>query len=531
LAGCLWYRLFIDSAAVCPMAMFKSFALVVAALALMAQSTHTEEAACDSSAAPTSLLQKVSRRDEKVALADEQPQISGTEARDQGSGPGPCSGTTAQGRCWFLSELGQSCAATCSKHNRGFNFATADAQKPITPSLVGHTPNTKQEPWAALECYAPDEDRYHTANANAAKQMVNDIGNWAHPECKLACPCSGTNLGQCTWKPPPACASEFVWNGVMYSGCATVRGSPDPLHSRPWCQHHYQHYERTEGGAKQDPDWSYCSLDCDDKKQTSPEKDGCDWRPASSCVREFDYEGTHYVGCTASDHHTPWCSNSSPYQGSWNKCEYKCPDKKEEMIEAVNREAKEDNMLCSWQPAEDCAKTFMYKGGAVTGCTEADYPTPWCSRDSDHTGSWTVCKRVCTHPAATETPVQPTLAPAPMPTQAPFTPFAPASDEDPCTRHPDVENDLIGQSVTLDEPGYKIAAAAESPINMKRFICRTIQLIECKVTDVSALMAFVPYYSGLVSHQSYANLESELEVLCHAGGKWVKPVIKDSENE
>jgi len=94
--------------------------------------------------------------------------------------------------------------------------------------------------------------------------------------------------------------------------------------------------------------------------------------------------------------------------------------------------------------------------------------------------------------------------------------------EDPCTRHPEAENDLIGASVTLDDAGYKIAARADSPINMKRFICRVIDKMDCKVNDLQALMGFVPYYSGTDSTQSYARLESELATLCHAGGKWVE---------
>jgi hypothetical protein len=94
---------------------------------------------------------------------------------------------------------------------------------------------------------------------------------------------------------------------------------------------------------------------------------------------------------------------------------------------------------------------------------------------------------------------------------------------DPCSRNSQTENDVLGSSVSLDEAGYKIAAAADSPINMKRFICRVVDKIECRVTDYSALMAFVPYYSGLVSHQTYAHLQNELVTLCHTGGKWVVP--------
>jgi len=85
--------------------------------------------------------------------------------------------------------------------------------------------------------------------------------------------------------------------------------------------------------------------------------------------------------------------------------------------------------------------------------------------------------------------------------------------------------------VTLDEAGYKIAASADSPINMKRFVCRVVGKLECRVQDMASLMAFVPYYSGLISAQTYAHLESELSTLCHAGGKWVVPLSKSYWNQ
>jgi hypothetical protein len=58
---------------------------------------------------------------------------------------------------------------------------------------------------------------------------------------------------------------------------------------------------------------------------------------------------------------------------------------------------------------------------------------------------------------------------------------------------------------------------------MKRFICRTVESINCKVEDYMSLMGFVPYYSGAESHQSFERLKHELQVICHTGGKWVTP--------
>lgn len=483
------------------------FAVLLLATRSSCMSTADQEevscdstSSCDSNAAPASLLQKVFKHEGKTTI-DQSP--SQPDQSPSQLDAALCTGIRAQGKCWYLSEIGESCAQTCSKFGQGFSFVVAND---VTPRLVGHEPATKQAPWASLECYVPGEDRYHTANVNAAKH-TEDIGSWSHESCKLACPCSGTGVTTdgdptlCSWKQPPACADEWNYKGSTYSGCAVV----DSSHDKPWCQHHYQHDESGPGAPE---DWSYCEYSC--APDTVPAKeDGCSWRPSFSCVQEFDYEGTHYVGCTDKDHDTPWCSNSLIYEGSWNHCIYTCAEHSEK-VDEINRDARTNDEMCYWQPREDCERTFEFKGIQYTGCTTTDHPTPWCSHDRKHKGSWATCAKICNGPSGQTTPVPP--APAPVPT-----------DEEPCARHPEADNDVIGTSVTLDEAGYRIAAAANSPINMKRFVCRVVSKIGCKVTDLPSLMGFVPYYSGLESHQTYKHLESELTTICHQGGKWVMP--------
>jgi len=481
-----------------------------AALALAAKCTHAssteKDAICASDAdggcvaptAPSLLQKKVSKHDTKGVQPQELLPPSVAPNAD-------CAGTTAQGRCWFLSDIGESCAATCSKHGRSFSYAIASPEAPLTPRLVFHEPKTKQEPWAALECYVASEDRYHTANENAARHTADEVGDFSHENCMLACPCGGAGSAQCTWKQPAACVDKFMWKGVEYSGCATV----DIEHERPWCQHNYQHTDKDSG-----QDWSYCESRCESDEPARPKEpveearpkepvEECMWIPAYSCAREFSYEGTQYVGCTAADHDTPWCSNTETYYGSWSRCVYMCPSKPEPPLKPVDPPLKpvERVQNCTWQPKADCAKTFEYKGRNVEGCTDLDNPTPWCSRDAIHRDSWDTCTRVCSSEPVVPSPVH--------------------DGEDPCTRHPDVENDLIGNSAPLDEAGYRITAAAESPINMKRFVCRVAAMLGCKVVDEAALYGFVPYYSGLVKTQTYSTLEFEVETLCHAGGKWV----------
>lgn len=475
-------------------------ALAFAAIGVQADSSCTRDAdgTC-LEATSSALLQKAIKRDEKTTFSQEQVPSS----REDNLYDTVCTGTQAQGRCWFLSDAGESCSATCARHGRSFSFIIADPDAPVTPSLVGHEPKVKQQPWAALECYAASEDRFHTANQNAARHYVNDIGTWSHENCKLACPCGGSESDRCSWREPPECAPEFMWKGVKYTGCATV----DLEHERPWCQHSFQHTEKANT-----QDWSYCTYDCIGEDQDKPDKDTCEWLPAASCVGEFDYEGTHYVGCTDSDHDTPWCSNADPYKGSWNHCIRACPNDEDD-VRPVNPIKPSNQQLCTWKPKPECAEAFEYKGVEYTGCIEQDHPTPWCSRNRVHQGEWETCTRVCSS-ASDVVPVR-RQEPERIPT--------PVSSSDPCDRHPDAENDIIGNSVTLDEAGYKIAAAADSPVNMKRYVCRVIGSIGCRAVDLSALMAFVPYYSGSVSHQTHRRLEAELTTLCHAGGKWVVP--------
>jgi hypothetical protein len=222
------------------------------------------------------------------------------------------------------------------------------------------------------------------------------------------------------------------------------------------------------------------------------------------------------------EHEKAWCQHDYQHAESgpgapqdWSYCTYDCGSEPVLPVTAPVP-TPSDELLCVWQAKQECQGTFQYKGVDYTGCANVDHPTPWCSYDRVHKGSWSTCTKVCSP--------RPNVSPQPepvLPKPAPVT-----AEEDPCTRHPEVENDLIGASVTLDEAGYKIAARADSAINMKRFVCRVIGKIGCKVNNdgFEALMGFVPYYSGVDTVQSYARLESELTTLCHVGGKWVQSI-------
>jgi len=263
------------------------------------------------------------------------------------------------------------------------------------PRLLGHVPALKQDPWAFAECYLQDEDRYHIASPDAwgvpGKTPVSESGkvaSWGHPECRLACPCAASQPS-CRWEKPAACAGEFDWKGVTYSGCTNVD------HEKPWCQHHHQHLVLEAG---QGDDWSNCVYNCDSEDQDHGISN-CGWKAPASCAAQFDYDGILFRGCSTAENHSPWCSNTAFYEGSWEHCQYQCDNATAEdtkVTTELNQFSESEKELCHWEPSSKCSPTFMYKGAEHSGCMrEASHLEPWCSHDAEYVGKWTVCERVC----------------------------------------------------------------------------------------------------------------------------------------
>lgn len=425
---------------------------------------------------PASLLQKVFRHEFRSADASQTDN---------------CTGVLAQERCWHLSELGESCSATCAKMGRLFSYKAPDVEKPITPEIVGHDPIRRQEPWLAFECYVPEEDRYHLANANAAKHQDNDAAFFESDECMLACPCGELGVISTTTRPASTPHHADVH--------ADAREAPKP---------------KASNATPTVPLLENATL----ANATAMAGD-CDWVPAPTCVAEFDYEGTRYGGCTVADHVTPWCSTSDPYVRSWRHCTYTCmDDTPQDTIAEVNKIAMKENMLCTWKQPAKCARPFVHKGVNYTGCADVGYPTPWCSHDPVHMGNWSTCDWVCTSAPNTS------VANASVPTTSSIEPAGNTTDNatgGACVRDPDPEKDKIGQLATLDEAGYKIAKTADCLVNMKRFVCRVIDKLNCRVVSSKSLMEFIPSYTGLVVKQNYTHLEAELNTICTAGGTWL----------
>lgn len=105
----------------------------------------------------------------------------------------PSGGLAAHDRCWYLSEVGKSCSATCSAHGLSMNHFVAPAESPMVPQLLGRSPTTKQHSWGRLECYVGQGDRYHTAKPvpDGNSDDKGEPGDWAVSICRLACPCVG----------------------------------------------------------------------------------------------------------------------------------------------------------------------------------------------------------------------------------------------------------------------------------------------------------------------------------------------------
>lgn len=135
----------------------------------------------------------------------------------------------AQGRCWLLSELGDSCGQTCAAQGRPLNFTLADPTDPIVPKLLGTEPTGGQEnPWGVFECFVPEKDSYRAANEKVVQQ-AEKIWNWSYPSCQLACPCGPVGgAGKC-WQKAPGCLSAYIYNGTRYSQCIALD------RDQPWC--------------------------------------------------------------------------------------------------------------------------------------------------------------------------------------------------------------------------------------------------------------------------------------------------------
>jgi hypothetical protein len=86
-----------------------------------------------------------------------------------------------------------------------------------------------------------------------------------------------------------------------------------------------------------------------------------------------------------------------------------------------------------------------------------------------------------------------------------------------------MQDEIVGDSMSLDQAGYEALVAANSISNTKRFVCRVMAKIHCKAIDDKGMSAYLPYYSSRISHQTYVGLEQELMMLCRQDDSWLVP--------
>eukprot|EP01062_Namystynia_karyoxenos_P070080 TRINITY_DN6546_c0_g1_i1.p1 TRINITY_DN6546_c0_g1~~TRINITY_DN6546_c0_g1_i1.p1 ORF type:complete len:2021 (+),score=383.01 TRINITY_DN6546_c0_g1_i1:77-6064(+) len=104
----------------------------------------------------------------------------------------PSGGLLRSGRCWYLSGVGQSCAAACAERALLFLHFVPPVADPITPRLLGRNlsafGSARPFPWAALEALSRDRSAFHEALATGPG--MGDPGRWSHGDYSLACPCN-----------------------------------------------------------------------------------------------------------------------------------------------------------------------------------------------------------------------------------------------------------------------------------------------------------------------------------------------------
>ncbi|XP_078670214.1 uncharacterized protein LOC144910713 [Branchiostoma floridae x Branchiostoma belcheri] len=147
--------------------------------------------------------------------------------------------------------------------------------------------------------------------------------------------------------------------------------------------------------------------------------------PSSECTFPFEYNGTMYHECTATDSSRPWCAWDSVFQYSrWGYCEVHEPEEPECSFPFVyhgnyyfscTTENSYGRPWCAYdtmyrrenwrhcdgseevqepeQPEEtQCAFPFVYKGNIYYSCTTEDSMVPWCAKDRLYQPDrWVIC--------------------------------------------------------------------------------------------------------------------------------------------
>mmetsp|Transcript_64837 Transcript_64837/g.107445 ORF Transcript_64837/g.107445 Transcript_64837/m.107445 type:complete len:572 (-) Transcript_64837:138-1853(-) len=336
-------------------------------------------------------------------------------------------GVSQYGRSWYLSDPGQNCIDTCFKYGLGYRFGRCSGS--LLPDLLGFVPSNMGNKWVAFDVYNFKDDMQRRYKNCAANDYRDSDGTWSNPDHQLACPCG--KVKECVWKQPDACETTFYYDDIRWSGCIGYGRSGDP-----WCQHserdqtYWSHciktcYDGSTGQITQETSPSAMQIQVPKKVHTvanrskdTPPVDfpvGCSWVAPADCVSEFNLGSAHFMGCAKmlenGESHTPWCSKSETFQGSWNHCVFTCPGEitpeQAKAVDALNAKAAADSRLCWMDLASGCVPKSKFNGIEYTGCItpeegdesfvhdESRGSDPWCSYDYDFKGNGTTCELKC----------------------------------------------------------------------------------------------------------------------------------------
>lgn len=339
-------------------------------------------------------------------------------------------GVRQYGRNWYLSDPGQNCINTCFKYGLGYRMGKCSDS--LMPELLGFTPSATGNMWKAHDVYNFKTDMWRRYKSCAANDYRDSDGTFSDPDHQLACPCGKTK--ECVWKQPDACEATFFYSGIRWSGCTGFGRSGDP-----WCQH--SEYDTTY--------WSHCIKTCYDgstgqvtqgqalvdtstmkvrvpkqnhtvatgRKDTPPIDfpSSCSWVAPAGCVPEFSLGSANFTGCARmldnGQSHTPWCSKTEAFEGSWAHCVFTCaeelPYEQAKAVDALNAKAAADSEICWLALASGCVPKSKVNGIEYTGCItpeeaeeqaehdEVHGAEPWCSYDYVYAGNGAECELKC----------------------------------------------------------------------------------------------------------------------------------------
>jgi hypothetical protein len=269
------------------------------------------------------------------------------------------------------------CSQDSEFHTGGqWHRCTWDCSNPNTCSWKKQEACLDKFSYESQEFEGCTKYKFSAAWCSMTPQHETGTDNWRR--CEWNCPCY--------WKPKWDCVPEFSYKGQKYNGCATVDHA-----GQGWCSH----------DAMFNGKWSKCSNFCpqdtdgfaDIPKPSALSGTNCAWKPASTCVPQWQYNGSPVTGCTQLDHIGQWCSTETVFTGSaapnqsgtpntnWKHCNWEC----------------DTPVPCGNTLAPGCQAEFKVQGASFSGCRPADdnHDRGWCSLTKEYVSDWKACGWEC----------------------------------------------------------------------------------------------------------------------------------------